>query len=513
MHARGRVVGLFSVSLAVSIFALLSAGASSASSEGPSRIVIPGLTSDSAPALLQCDPANLTPLSFNFKELRQDSTGDGQSAVFDGLVVNRCAQTVTNLTLSASAHDAAGNVLGIVFFHPLFASIPPGGASPFVLAVPDGQTPISRLGLGWLRFSVDTPPGLDLRITTGAVTEGSSGVSVGYELTNAGSAPAAIPKLAGRLQGAGCQQPWAFQYLDDGSPLLPGQKASGSVFIPDNCGGVPELLAGGGPAEAASAPPGLSIRAATVTYLGTTLRLVADVCNNSATNIDQPALRVQFAGPSGTFAANLTATGFYPGLACAPLIAAVPNAPASLKFDRLLPPEAPQMTASYPTPARRAVDPASEVWDPIPDNFEPPKVIIHIWDPWSWLHSLGDAAHAPEPTPEPTPEPATNWWYSADGVNVPVPSLAPQVQAASDAVPILLSIIYNQNPVAISSDQYQILVAGNDAAGVPVAGIQITAPPDLPAFGWGIASTPLTADNVIAPPGVTFFIQPEGFVP
>ena len=46
-----------------------------------------------------------------------------------------------------------------------------------------------------------------------------------------------------------------------------------------------------------------------------------------------------------------------------------------------------------------------------------------------------------------------------------------------------------------------------------MAGINITAPPDLPAFGWGIATTDLTAATVIAPPGVTFFIQPEGFVP
>ena len=495
MRARGRILALAIAGVAASSALLLSAaGASSAGSGSPARIVIPGLTSDSAPALQQCDPTNLTAPVFVFENVREEQVAGFDGQMFDGLLINRCSEAVSGLAASAATSDASGNYVGMSFFHPYFGLIPPGSASPFFVVVPPGRATVTGLGFAVLRYSLVAASTPQLQVSAGAATVGASGATIDYTVTNSGSAAAVVPRIAGRLDGAGCDQPYVIQYLEDAAPLLPGGKTTGSLLVPDTCGGIPELHVGADMPAPASLPVGLSIPAASVTYSGTTLQVVANVCNNSTANVDQPALTAQFHGPSGSFTASLSPTGFYPAQACAPLVATVPNAPPGLTFDHLVPSSS-QVTAASGSPI------VSPPLDPEEDEFRDSPI------GW-WLKAFGRVDINFGQTPPLPANPPANF-STADGASVGSPSS----QTAAGTNLILISIIYNQNPDPIASSDYSILVVGNDANGVPVAGIAVTSPPGLPAFGWGIATTDLTAANVVAPPGVTFFIQPEGFVP
>ncbi|MEO9255084.1 MAG: hypothetical protein ABI305_06060, partial [Tepidiformaceae bacterium] len=232
-----------------------------AAAAGLQRLVVPGIASDSSPALLACDPSDLTAPSFTVEDMATTVEGfDGQ--VFNGLIYNNCTMAVTALTASAVTADASGNDIGTAFFHPSFGVIPPGGVSPFFVVVPPGSAKVTGIGYAVLRYNLVAGPIPDLRVLPGPVTTGPGGVQAGFTVVNMGTVTAAIPRIAGRLQGTNCRQPDVIEYLQDAAPLAPGAKVSGTLTIPDACGGIPQIWAGADMPDATAQPAGFSMRAA-----------------------------------------------------------------------------------------------------------------------------------------------------------------------------------------------------------------------------------------------------------
>jgi hypothetical protein len=467
------------------------------------RLIAPGLASDSAPVLLDCDPTNLTMPAFSFEDVRvTDAAGFG-GQVFNGVIRNHCAQAVTALTASAATADVNGNHVGISFFHPSFGVIPAGGVSPFFVVVPPGAPVVTGMGFAVPRYTLVSAAVPDLRVTPVAVSATGGGAVVGFTVVNSGTAVAAIPRIAGSLLGPGCKQPDVIQYLQDAAPIAPGATVTGSLTIPDGCGGIPQLWAGADMPEAAAQPAGFSLRAATVTYNGTTLRLVAKLCNNTAANVDNVPLSARFNGPAGSTTLSFTGVGFFPARACAPLIAAVPNAPAGLTFDALTGTGSAQVTAASVAGGIGLMDPEEQLW-----RFEGPFGDQQPF--WWWLYRSIDRSGGPNslnpPAPD-SPSPPTGF-ANADGISAG----GTTAQADADAF-VLVSIVYNQNAAPIAGSQYSIIASATDAGGNSTAAIVIAEAPGLPPLGWGIAATPLTDASVVGPPGTTFFLDAQGFVP
>jgi hypothetical protein len=508
-YARARVVILALLVLLVTggVALLADTSGEPAAAAGLQRLFVPGVASDSSPALLACDPTDLTAPSFTVEDRSTTLEGfDGQ--VFNGLIYNNCSVPVTALTASAATADASGNDIGTAFFHPSFGVIPPGGVSPFFVVVPPGSATVTGIGYAVLRYTPLNGPIPDLRVLPGPVTTGASGVQAGFTVVNTGTATAAIPRIVGRLQGANCHQPDVIEYLQDAAPLAPGARTSGTLTIPDACGGIPQMWAGADMPDAAAQPAGFSLRAASVSYAGTTLRLVAKLCNNTAGNLDNVPLSARFTGTSGATTLSFTGVGFFPAQACAPLIAAIPGAPAGLTFSGLTGTASPQVEAASMSGGVQ-VDPEVQQWRPRfhrpSPNSDPDDV--PWWNPRLRKSSSEIAAErARQPPPDPNPP---SGYPTSDGVYSSI--FNDQVVTANPFV--LVSIVYNQNTVPIASAQYSIIASAENASGTASAAVVITDPPDLPPLGWGIATTPLTDGAIVGPPDTTFFLDAQGFVP
>ena len=335
-----------------------------------------------------------------------------------------------------------------------------------------------------------------LELKRGSPTFLDGGVSVPYTVRNSGGGPATPPRVAGRLTGPGCNDPFALEFLQNGSPLAAGASFSGTLLIPSSCAGVPELNAGSDAPIAPGLPPGLSFASVRTLYTADgVLHLVANVCNNSPQEAFLPRFRVQFKG-AAVVAFTLRESGIYSGNSCAPLLAAIPTAPPGLTFDKLLSTSA-QSAAQVGTPERR------------PD--------------------LGTVRAKPEAKPNPCEEDFGGEFGSIIYFQIPV-VLSPECRKAFDdffgpfkppasggqtadasAASVLLSFLYNGTDRPLSSAAYRVQTLGYGRDGSLLAGIDIANPPSLPARGWGIGVTPLDPSSVIALDGDEFRIDGEGF--
>ncbi len=462
------------------------------------RASVAQLSTDTGRPLRSCDPS-APAAGFSFVNGHAASLPGFTGTIIQGTVISHCTAIAGDVSMGALFIGKDGTLIGTSSFRADFGLIQPGQGSPFVALTPLSAAQIGKVLIAVAHFTPVTGAVPVLELKRGVPTFLDGGVSVPYTVRNSGDAPAALPRIAGRLNGLGCTDPFALEFLQDGSPLAAGGSLSGNLFIPSSCSGVPEVNAGSDRPPGAGLPPGLSFASVRSLYTADgVLHLVANVCNNSPQEAFLPQFRVQFKG-AAVMAFTLGESGIYSGNSCAPLLAAIPTAPPGLTFDKVLSAGG-QSAAQVGTPTGRldlGTVKAKPAAKPDPCSKEDQE---HFFELALGFPEIEGDQLSPE------------CQKAFDDFFGPFNSTSSGGQVADASAPsLLLSFLYNKENAPLSASAYRVQTLGYGRDGSLLAGIDIASPPSLPARGWGIGVTPLDATSVVAADGDEFRIDGEGF--
>lgn len=492
---------------------LCAAAAVPARGEGPAQrqqlaatlgqhVFVAGLAADAADPLHACDP-NAPETDFLVANLQTATLPGFSGTIFQGEIINHCTVAASDVAMLALFVGKDGGHLGQTAFQPDFGLIRPGAGSPFVALSPRAPSEIGKVIIAVVRFTPVSVAVPVLELKRGSPTPQGDGLSVPYEVHNSGSATAALPRIAGRLLGTGCDSPFAVDFLAEGSPIPPGGSVSGNLVIPGSCAGAADIEVGSDAPMKAGLPPGLSFADVRALYTPDgVLHVIANVCNNSTQEAFLPQFRAQFSSGTAHLAFNLTGTGIYSGNSCAPLLATVPGAPAGLTFESLV--TAAPLTAAQLVASQLRQDPFMDfnwfIWASVLAGCTDEELET-IRE-----HPLGAGAGRPQ---------VSEGCEKAFGEAIFGSAFSDQSNSLTAAAvanpPNVLSFAYNNSNAALPSSAFRIQALGYGRDGSLVAGIDVASPPSLPAHGWGISITPVDTGSVIALPGDVFRIGGEGF--
>jgi hypothetical protein len=480
-----------------------------------SRVFVPQLAADAAPTPLTCDAAKVSATDFEITYLDRASTAGLPGQVITGLVLNHCSATAQNLFIEAEATTSSDQLVGAVGTHVLTGLLAPGESSPFTFVIPAGSAAVTHLRFWIMPYTQPSGALARLHVMPGTVSKGSDGnTHISYAVTNDGASAAVFPRIAGRLSGPDCHDPFAVEMLNAANKIAPGARLTGELVVPGTCNGSAQLFAGSDAPVSAPLASGWSVRGAQAVYTADgALHLLALVCNNSDNHFLFPSFKIQFGGAAPT---DLSADGtnYYPSGACRPLVSTFPNAPAGLQFDSLLAVDTGSgfvgvqaasgisiqpLTGDYPSyggrppewgtppppPGNRRIPTGTLDTTPETDQDGFP---ITVWDPrWPATDPYGPYPLVGPGLTDPMGSPASaDKLLDLQGADAPVPPAH------------VLSLLYNHGSVPLSSGDYNILGAGIGADGKVSAGLAIAAPPAIAAYGWAVVDTPLDSASIIA---------------
>ena len=361
--------------------------------------------------------------------------------MISGLLLSHCTSAVSEVILAAGPAVADNTDFVIPT---LFGVLTPGKETPFVVAVPQSVVLTSAPVLHVSSFTARSGPVPLLQIHQTAMVSDGANLDIQYSIKNVGLAGAVLPRVAARLNGASCSDPFVVAFAGFGNALAPGQTVAGSVSVPAGCTGAPQLFAGADLSPDEPLAPGLTLRDGATAYdAAGNLHVFGTLCNGETLDFLFPLLHVRLNSPSGPKNVDIYNTGLYPAGACGPFATTFANAPAGLTFGALTSYEGEQVS----------VEALGIEHETAEETFS--KFYNH---PTSDPHLFGRGNAAP---------------------------LAPQLDGGT---PTFNALVYNPLADAVTSASFRAVGVARASDGSDVGVLDAPALPTIPSHSWAVLS-------------------------